>query len=182
MRLFQQVEMIFLTKCVYSMLSDERKYMNALFTLQVESLHIDLVLAYKVDVTDNVKTKARDTFENNLREAGLMLRHESGKVYNQKPNICTQNQKLSLNLFFLTQGITKEDDIVFVQIHAPVEVLERQADNLGMKKSVQLPNKLNKRPSTMKKYAPTPRFMTPKVDSVTPRCLKATFREEIKEL
>jgi hypothetical protein len=149
--------------------------MNALFTLQVESLHIDLVLAYKVDVTDNVKTKARDTFENNLREAGLMLRHESGKVK-------STDHKIHNEILFLAQGITKEDDIVFVQIHAPVEVLERQADNLGMKKSVQLPSKLKKSTSSMKKYAPTPRFMTPKVDVVTPRCLKATFREEIKEL
>ncbi|XP_065334974.1 anoctamin-4-like [Cloeon dipterum] len=116
---------------------------------------IDMVLVYSTANSDNEKIKARDTFEGNLKQAGLRLNHESGK------------------------GITKENDVVFVKIHAPGRVLFQQAELLGLKKSVVLPNTLNK----LQKRKVTPKFMKPKLNSGgEPRCLKATFREDMSDL
>ncbi|XP_059488019.1 anoctamin-3-like isoform X2 [Neocloeon triangulifer] len=126
------------------------------FADQMETdLQTDLVLVYQAKSVQNDKIKARDVFEQNLKNSGLVLQHESGK------------------------DIAKEDDVVFVKIHAPADVLIKHADLLGLKKQVKLPKNLKFRAKTKK----TPNFMKPHLNSDgTPQTLRVTFREEFVEL
>ncbi|XP_071112363.1 anoctamin-4-like isoform X7 [Haliotis cracherodii] len=86
---------------------------------------IDFVLAYKTNTGSNEdkRKKRREVFEENLINEGLQL-----EVEEKKKPLGKQNK---------IQQLLKEDNLYFVKIHAPWEVLTRYAEIMSMKMPLQ---------------------------------------------